>query len=180
MKMNFKQNSVKLAIAAGLIVGSAGLTVPAYALTSTSNMNVSTSIGMNCTISTTDIAFAEYKPTTDHATTALTGNGAVSTTCTVGSTGKIIIGQGEHPESGSSDAVPVRRMATSDDASFLNYEVFSDEGYSVTWTNEAASGIGYTASGSAQNMTVYGKVAAGQTGASQGSYADVLVVTVNY
>jgi spore coat protein U-like protein len=29
-------------------------------------------------------------------------------------------------------------------------------------------------------MTVYGKVAAGQTGATQGSYADVLVVTVSY
>jgi spore coat protein U-like protein len=48
------------------------------------------------------------------------------------------------------------------------------------WTNEVASGVGYTASGSAQNMTVYGKVAAGQTTAEKGSYADVLVVTVNY
>ena len=104
MKMNFKQNSVKLTIAAGMLVGSAGLTVPAYAATDTSSMNVTTNIGMNCTISTTDIGFGEYKPTTDHASTALTANGAVSTTCTVGSTGKIIIGQGQHPGSESSDA----------------------------------------------------------------------------
>ena len=180
MKMNFKQNSVKLAIAAGMLVGSAGLTVPTYAATDTSSMNVTTNIGMNCTISTTDIGFGEYKPTTDHASTALTANGAVSTTCTVGSTGKIIIGQGEHPGLESSDAVPVRRMALLDDSSYLNYQVYSDEGRETAWTNEVASGVGYTASGSAQNMTVYGKIAAGQTGATQGSYADVLVVTVNY
>jgi len=180
MKMNFKQNSVKLAIAAGLVLGSVGFTAPVYASTDTSNMNVTANIDMNCTITTADIAFGEYKPTTDHASTALTANGAVSTTCTVGSTGKIIIGQGEHPGSGSSDAVPVRRMALSDDSSYLNYQVYSDEGRSTAWTNEVASGVGYTASGSAQNMTVYGKVAAGQTTAEKGSYADVLVVTVNY
>jgi spore coat protein U-like protein len=180
MSIKFNQRNLKLAIAAGMLVGSAGLTVPAYAATDTSSMNVTTNIGMNCTISTTDIAFGEYKPTTDHASTALTANGAVSTTCTVGSTGKIIIGQGEHPGSGSSDAVPVRRMATAGDASFLSYEVFSDEGRSTAWTSEVASGVAYTASGSAQNMPVYGRVAAGQTGATQGSYADVLVVTVNY
>ena len=179
MSIKFNQRNLKLAIAAGMLVGSAGLTVPAYAATDTSSMNVTTNIGMNCTISTTDITFGEYKPTTDHASTALTANGAVSTTCTVGSSGKIIIGQGEHAGSGSTDGVPIRRMATSDDASYLSYEVFSDE-VSTVWTNEVASGVPYTASGSAQNMTVYGKVAAGQTGATQGSYADVLVGTVSY
>jgi spore coat protein U-like protein len=180
MSIKFNQRNLKLAIAAGMLFGSAGLTVPAYAATDTSSMNVTTNIGMNCTIETTDITFGEYKPITDHASSALTGNGAVSTTCTVGSTGKIIMGQGEHSGSGSSDAVPVRRMATSDDASFLSYQVYSDEGRSIAWTNEVASGVAYTASGSAQSMIVYGKVAAGQTGATQGSYADVLVVTVSY
>ena len=180
MSIKFNQRNLKLAIAAGMLVGSAGLTVPAYASSSTSNMNVTTNIDMNCTITTTDITFGDYKPTTDHATTALTGNGAVSTTCTVGSTGKIIIGQGQHAGSGSSDASPVRRMAVADDSSYLNYTLFSDEGRSTAWTNEIASGVPYTASGAAQSMPVYGQIAAGQTGAKQGSYADVLVVTVNY
>jgi spore coat protein U-like protein len=71
-------------------------------------------------------------------------------------------------------------MALSDDSSFLAYDVFSDSDRSASWTNEEASGVAYTASGSAQTMPVYGKIAAGQTGATQGSYADVLVVTVNY
>jgi len=179
MSIKFNQRNLKLVIAAGMLLGSAGLSMSAYAATSTSNMNVTTNIGMACTISTTDMTFAAYDPITAHASTALTANGAVITTCTVGSAGKVIIGQGEHPTAGSTDGVPVRRMATSDDSSYLNYEVFSDE-VSTVWTNEVASGVAYTASGSAQNMTVYGKVAAGQTGATQGSYADVLVVTVSY
>ena len=180
MSIKFNQRNLKLAIAAGMLLGSAGLSMSAYAATSTSNMNVTTNIGMACTISTTDMTFDAYDPITAHASTALTANGAVITTCTVGSTGKVIIGQGQHAGSGSTDGVPVRRMATSDDSSYLSYEVFSDEGRSTAWTNVVASGVGYTASGSAQNMTVYGKVAAGQTGATQGSYADVLVVTVSY
>jgi len=180
MNIKFNSNNLKLAIVASMLVGSAGLTVPAYALTDTSNMTVSTNIGMNCTITTADIAFGEYKPTTDHASTALTADGSVTTTCTVGSSGKIIIGQGQHAGSGSSDASPVRRMALSDDSSFLTYDVFSDSDRSASWTNVEASGVAYTASGSAQTMPVYGKIAAGQTGATQGSYADVLVVTVNY
>ena len=180
MNIKFNSNNLKLAIVASMLVGSAGLTVPAYALTDTSNMTVSTNIGMNCTITTTDIAFGEYKPTTDHASTALTANGSVTTTCTVGSTGKVIIGQGQHPGSGSSDAAPVRRMALDDDSSYLAYSVFSDEDKSASWTNEEASGVPYTASGEAQIMPVYGVIGAGQTGATQGSYGDVLVVTVNY
>ena len=179
MSIKFNQRNLKLVIAAGMLLGSAGLSMSAYAATSTSNMNVTTNIGMACTISTTDMTFDAYDPITAHASTALTANGAVITTCTVGSTGKVIIGQGEHAGSGSTDGVPIRRMATSDDSSYLSYEVFSDE-VSTVWTNEVASGVPYTASGSAQNMTVYGKVAAGQTGATQGSYADVLVVTVSY
>jgi spore coat protein U-like protein len=180
MKMNFKQNSVKLAIAAGLVLGPVGFTAPVYASTDTSNMNVTANIDMNCTITTADIAFGEYKPTTDHASAALTADGSVSTTCTVGSSGKIIIGQGEHAGSGSSDASPVRRMALNDDSSYLLYDVFSDSDRQTSWTNEGSSGIAYTASGSAQVMTVYGKIEGGQTTAEKGSYADVLVVTVNY
>lgn len=180
MSIKFNQCKLKLVIAAGMLVGSAGLTAPVYALTATSNMNVTASIDMNCTISTADIAFGEYKPTTDHASAALTANGSVSTTCTVGSSGKIIIGQGEHAGSGSSDASPVRRMALANDSSYLAYDVFSDSDRQAKWTNEVSSGIAYTASGSAQVMTVYGKIAGGQTTAEKGSYADVLVVTVNY
>ena len=178
--MSISQTLFKTMVLLALLISAASLILPAYATSTTTNMNVTANIDMNCTITTADIAFGEYKPTTDHASAALTADGSVSTTCTVGSSGKIIIGQGEHAGSGSSDASPVRRMALNDDSSYLLYDVFSDSDRQTSWTNEGSSGIAYTASGSAQVMTVYGKIEGGQTTAEKGSYADVLVVTVNY
>ena len=47
MKMNFKQNNIKLAIAAGLVIGSAGLTVPAFAASPVQkDMDVTASIAV--------------------------------------------------------------------------------------------------------------------------------------
>ena len=94
MKMNFKQNNIKLAIAAGLLVGSAGFTAPVYAATDTSNMDVTANIGMNCILHCRHNLWLEYMPTTDHASAPLTAQGSVTTTCTVGSSGVVIIGQG--------------------------------------------------------------------------------------
>ena len=62
MKMNFKQNSTKLAIVAGILVGSAGLTVPVFADTEDSSMLVTAGIGKNCVIETTNISFGSYDP----------------------------------------------------------------------------------------------------------------------
>jgi spore coat protein U-like protein len=177
MSIKFNQRNLKIAIAASILVGSAGLTVPAYAVTS--NLNVTANIDMNCTVSTTAVAFGAYKPTTDHASTDLTANGAIKTTCTVGSTGKVIIGQGQHFGATGDDAVS-RRMATSDDSNFIIYDVFSDSDRLNSWSHVENSGIAYAATGSEETMVVYGKIPSGQTSAAQGSYADVLLVTVNF
>ena len=180
MKMNFKQKNIKLAIAAGLLVGSAGFTAPVYASTDTSNMDVTANIGMNCTITTADITFGEYMPTTDHASSPLTAQGSVTTTCTVGSSGVVIIGQGLNADDGSTNAAPVRRMAGPGEGDYLGYQVYSDSEHQNVWSNYGDTGIAYSASGSAQVMTVYGSIDGGQTSVPQGSYSDTLVVTVNY
>ena len=46
------------------------------------------------------------------------------------------------------------------------------------WTNYGDTACIFS-SGSAEVMLVYGSIAGGQTSASQGSYSDTLVVTVN-
>ena len=181
MNIKFNQRNLKIAIAASVLVGSAGLTVPAYAnSTSTSSMNVSSNIGMNCTISTTDIAFGAYDPIVTNASLDLDAQGSVTTTCTVGSAGKVIIGQGSGPDSGSTNAAPLRRMSGPSDGDYLKYQVYSNLGRSAVWTNEVASGVPYTANGSAEVMPVYGRVEAGQNTVAKGSYSDTLLVTVNY
>mgnify|MGYP001595342027 CR=1 FL=1 len=181
MNIKFNQRNLKIAIAASVLVGSAGLTVPAYANgTSSSNMNVTSNIGMNCTISTTDIAFGAYDPIVTNASLDLDAQGSVTTTCTVGSAGKVIIGQGLGDNDDSTDGAPLRRMQGPSEGDYLEYQVYSNDGRSNVWTNEVATGVAYAASGSAQVMPVYGRVAAGQTTVAEGSYSDTLVVTVNY
>ena len=180
MKTKLNQSKLKGALVSAVLVGTASLTVPAYAVTETSDMQVSANIGMNCTISTTDIAFGGYDPIVTNATTDLDAAGSVTTTCTVGSAGKVIIGQGLGEHDDSTDADPFRRMQGPSEGDYLEYQVYSNDGRSAVWTNSVATGVAYTATGSAQIMPVYGRVEAGQTTAAEGSYSDTLVVTVNY
>ena len=178
MKTKLNQSKLKLAIVSAMLIGTAALSVSAYS--DTASMDVSANIGMACTITATDIAFGAYDPIVTNADTDLTANGSVTSTCTVGSSGSIKISQGVNPGVDSTDAVPVRNMALAGEgpASTLGYDVFSDDALTLSWEN--ATGVGYNASGVAEEMIVYGKVAAGQTDAMQGSYSDTLTVTVNY
>ena len=180
MKTKLNQSKLKLAIVSAMLVGTASLTFPAYAVTESSNMAVTANIGMNCTISTIDIAFGGYDPIVANATTDLDAAGSVTTTCTVGSAGKVIIGQGLGDDDDSTDGAPLRRMQGPSEGDYLEYQVYSNVGRSDVWTNEVATGVAYTASGSEQIMPVYGRVEAGQTTVAKGSYSDTLVVTVNY
>ena len=180
MNIKFNQRNLKIAIAASVLVGSAGLTVPAYAETSSSSMTVTSNIGMNCTISTADIEFGAYDPIVTNASLDLDAQGSVTTTCTVGSAGKVIIGQGLGDVDGSTNEAPLRRMQGPSEGDYLEYQVYSNDGRSNVWTNDVATGVTYTASGSAEVMPVYGRVEAGQTTVAEGSYSDTLLVTVNY
>ena len=179
MKTKLNHPQFKIAALSAMLLGTA-LSVPAYAETGSANMAVTANIGMNCTISATDIAFGAYDPIVANASTDLDAAGSVTTTCTVGSAGKVIIGQGLGDDDDSTDAAPLRRMQGPSEGDYLEYQVYSNDGRSNVWTNEVATGVAYAASGSAQVMPVYGRVAAGQTTVAEGSYTDTLIVTVNY
>jgi spore coat protein U-like protein len=142
-------------------------------------LSVSASIGTACTITTTALAFNAYDAVGANASTDLDAEGVVTSTCSIGSSGNIKMGQGLNPGDDSSDAIPLRRMVAGSDAtSFLNYSVFSDIGMTAVWEN--ATGVAYTGSGISQDLVVYGSVPAAQTGAVVGSYTDTLVVAINY
>jgi len=179
MKTKLNHPQLKIAALSAMLLGTA-LSVPAYADTSSANMAVTANIGMNCTISTTDIAFGGYDAIVTNASVDLDAQGSVTATCTVGSAGVVIIGQGLGNHDDSSDSNPMRRMQGPSEGDYLEYQVYSDSARSAVWTNEVATGVGYTATGSAQVMPVYGSVNAGQTAVANGSYTDTLVVTVNY
>ena len=177
MKTKLNQSKLKLAIVSAMLLGTAGITAPAYALDA--SLSVTANIGMACSITTTPLDFGTYNAGGTHASANLEGTGGVSSPCTSGSSGVIKMGQGINFAADSNDASPLRRMvATGDATSFLNYSVFSDTSRALPWEN--STGVAYEGTGLAQALVVYGSVEGGQTSAVVGSYTDTLVVAINY
>ena len=177
MKTKLNQNKLKLAIVSAMLLGTAAITAPTYALDA--NLSVSASIGTACTISTSALAFDMYDAVGANASADLLATGGVTSTCSIGSSGNIKMSQGSNSGDGSSDSAPNRRMIHgSDGTKFLNYSVFSDSARTAVWEN--GTGVAYTGTGSAATLTVYGSVPQAQVDAIVGSYSDTLVVAINY
>jgi spore coat protein U-like protein len=139
------------------------------------NLDVKADVVGNCTISTTAVSFGNYDPVSANATTALNATGKVTVTCTRGAGLSIDLGLGSNA-TGST-----RRMTDgATTASFLTYELYSNSGRTTVW-GTGTSGLTITAAPSIapRNYTVYGTVAAGQD-VPVGSYADVVVASINY
>jgi spore coat protein U-like protein len=173
----FDGRILRMAIATAAALGGLAC-MNSYAGQQTANLSVTATVSANCTISTTAVAFNEYDPIVANASSALDATGAVKVTCTVGSTPKIMLGQGAHAASGSTDAVPLRRMNAG--SSYLSYSLFSDAGRSTVWGNTDGTHVSPPpATGTIQTVDVYGRVAAGQN-VPVGSYSDTVVATVTF
>lgn len=160
-------------IAAAAVAWPVGL--KADAGTATSNLNVTATVASTCSITAGSLAFGTYDTL---GGAQVDGTATVSVACTKGATATITLGQGQNPGSGSTDAVPVRRMAAA--GNFLSYSLFSDSTRLVTWGNTALTGKVYIAASSAvTQLTVYGRIAASQDVAA-GSFTDVVVATITF
>lgn len=174
MKPNFKTNLFRAAVIA--IVGGM-FAANAYAGTATSSMTVDSTISANCTISTTAVNFGAYDPIVAHKTAALTGTGSVTTTCTSGASAYITLGQGANAATGSTDAAPVRQMASGTNR--LSYQLYSESTRTTVWANTSTTGLADTGTGAASTKTVYGSVSAAQNKPA-GTYTDTVVATVTF
>jgi spore coat protein U-like protein len=147
--------------------------------TATQNLAVTANVPTNCLIATTALGFGAYDPIQANASSNLDASGGkVTVTCTKGSTPVITLGQGANADSGSTDAAPLRRMANGSD--YLSYSLYTDAGRTTVWGNTAATG--YTVSsptGTAQDVTVYGRISGGQN-VPFGNYSDTVVATVTF
>ncbi len=149
-----------------------------YAGTATSNLSVTADVTANCTITTAPVAFGNYDPVSANATNPLDANGTITVTCTTGSAATITLGQGSNAATGSSDAAPLRQMKDTG-TDVLAYSLYQDSGLTTVWGNTSVTGVADTGNGTAQNVTVYGSVAAGQN-VPAGSYSDTVVATVTF
>jgi spore coat protein U domain-containing protein, fimbrial subunit CupE1/2/3/6 len=141
------------------------------------NLGVTTSVNPDCTISTSPLSFGNYNPVGTHATNPLDNQGAVIVSCTPGAVTTITLGQGLNAASGSTDAAPLRRMASG--ANRLSYTLFQNMGRTTVWGNTPATGLSYTGTGSSSNVAVYGRVAPGQI-VPAGTYNDTVVATITF
>jgi spore coat protein U-like protein len=177
MKKSIKTNTMKTLVGAALIAAVAFVATPAHAGSATSDMSVTMSVGNNCTISAGTLAFGAYDPVSANATTAKDGAATLAVNCTNGSTATITLGQGSNADVASTDAAPLRRAISGSD--YLSYALFSDSGRTTAWGNTAGTGAGYTGTGGSTNVTVYGRVPAGQN-VPYGSYSDTVVTTITF
>ena len=172
------KTKLKLAIVSAMLLGTAGITVPAYAATDTATMAVSTAVSMSCTIAAGAMTFASYDPT---ATVDNDANASITSTCTAGGAAVITMNQGGRAQSGSSDAIPLRAMWNGSEGTpeDLLYHVYSDSAGGTVWGNTSGTGKSITADGTAQNFIAYGRIPKNQTVAA-GTFNDSVAVTLTY
>lgn len=175
MKINFRNQAGRAAIASALMIGSAFIGANSYAGTATGNMAVSASIAANCTISASPLAFGAYDQIVVNASTDLDTTTTVATTCTTGSSAMITLSEGANKGSSSTAALPVRQLTNGTD--LLAYSLYSDSGRTTAWGNTAVAAP--TGTGGAETTTVYARIPAGQK-KPVGSYADTVVATVTF
>jgi spore coat protein U-like protein len=169
---------MKSALATATVLAISTFAGTAHAGTATSNLPISATVSASCVIdASSGIAFGAYDPIVTNKTLDLDVSGTIDTTCTNGSAATITLGQGIAPAGGSTAAAPVRQMKSGTD--ILSYQLYSDAGHSTVWDD--VTGVSApTGTGAAEPITVYGRVAQGQSTVPTGSYTDTVVATVTF
>lgn len=146
--------------------------VPAWASTATTQFNVTATVLANCAVSATDLTFGNYAATSG---TPLAATSTLSVTCTNGLSYTVSLDGGTNTGS-------VAARAMTDGATHnLTYGLYTTIGYTNLWGDGTAGTVtaAGTGSGSAQSLTVYGRVPISQF-VTAGNYTDRITVTVTY
>jgi spore coat protein U-like protein len=126
-------------------------------------------LGLNCTISTTPVAFGDYNVL---SATPKTTTGSVTYECTLGVNVVVTLSRG------SSAAFDPRTMRNGSEV--LNYNLYHEAAFQTIWGDGTGGTQTYAALAALLEpvtVTVYGRVPAGQNVAS-GAYNDSVVATI--
>jgi len=159
-----------------LTLGLVFLAAPAFAAT-TANVGISATVVTSCSITALPVAFGNYDAL---SATPNDATGSVDVTCSVGSNPKIWLCQGLHAGTGSTAAVPVRRMINGT-TNFLSYQLYQESSHTNIWggTDGSSPAAATAVDLNAVTSTIYGRVPVNQT-STTGAYADTVVATVNF
>jgi spore coat protein U-like protein len=136
----------------------------------TDNLDVTVTVPENCTIVQNDaVDFGNY------ANAQIDAAGELEITCNNGLAYEIGL-------DGGSNADVANREMTGDGLEVLSYAIFSDAGRTTNWGNTGGvDTLDGTGTGSAVQIPVYGRLAAGQgTTITAGAYADTLTATISW
>jgi spore coat protein U-like protein len=147
-------------------------------------MAVTANVNASCTLSAANLDFGIYDPIVANATQDLTASATISTTCTLGVTARVIMGNGLH-----STTTLVRRgrllfttdyrhMSKVGSDSNLMYELYTNEGHTTVWNQSWFRNV--VGSGFSEDLVVYGKVFKNQIDAAAGDYTDTVTIGVYY
>jgi len=157
------------AVGAAILVG---LTSSALGGQATTSFGVSATVQSSCSVSATTLAFGNYNaatPTPNDSTSTL------SITCTSGLSYTVIL------DGGTTTSTVNARAMTDGSSHNLTYGLYTTTGRTIllgdgTSSTQTAGGTG---NGSAQTITVYGRIPISQY-VTAGNYTDTVGVTVNY
>lgn len=167
-----------LLAAALLAISGFAIAAPGGPSPQTTTFQVTAKVIASCVVNSTNIAFGNYDPTAGSATTA---TGTVTAKCTKGSNVSVALGQGANAGTGSTVAVPARRMKSAS-GDYLPYNIYTTSGGSTEWGTGAGSvPAAQTAAsvGTALSFTTYGSLPAGAD-VPAGDYSDSVIATVTF
>jgi spore coat protein U-like protein len=168
--MRFLRPRVRVLLAA---FGASLLAGQALAGTATATFNVTATINPACTIQASDLNFGPY------AGGQVNGQSTITVTCTNTTAWEVALNSGS-----SIGATIGNRRMTGPGPSNLNYGLFTDAARTITWGDKPAlpgqNTVTGAGTGSAQALTVFGRIDAGQGRANPGAYLDTITVTVTF
>ncbi|MBR0650386.1 spore coat U domain-containing protein [Roseomonas terrae] len=165
---NKSASAAPIFIALAAVVCSA-VYAPARAQTATTTFQVTATVQATCLITANPLAFGTYTGTQTDATTT------ISVTCTNTTAYNVALNAGTAP-----GATVTTRSMTGPASALLGYSLFSDAARTVVWgTTVGTNTVAGTGTGSAQALTVYGRVPAGQF-VAPGAYVDTITATVSF
>jgi spore coat protein U-like protein len=150
-------------------------TNPGDFATTTTTFNTNASVAAQCNVSAANLSFGAINPLSSQvdATTALTVNCTKNSPYTVGL------------NAGTTSGATIAQRKMANGADIMNYNLYTDAARTTIWGNSAVAPLWVSGAGAglgiAQTLTVYGRVAGGQTNLAVGNYQEnTITVTLTY
>lgn len=164
---------MKTSLPQKLLMACSLCSLAAHAGSVNTTFGVSATVVSTCsTVTATALAFGDYDP--------LSGSNKDSTntidvTCTMGTPFAIKL------NGGVNGTINARVMQEDTGSGLLSYGLYTNAARTTVWGDgSTGTSVSGTGTGSAVQQTVYGRIAASQTGKNAGTYSDTITVTVDY